>query len=158
MTKWKQSAKGAKQIPGGLGRNHTGSSAPKSQSKKPKVIQVNLTLQIVEAYEGSTRIFQFECVTGDKDHPTDCGVFRILRKSHPYRSHTYNVQMNYAMFFTHDGKALHQYHGIVPLSIVRTARSNVSEWFGSHGCVRLAEADAKTLYEWSSVGTTVKVS
>ena len=66
--------------------------------------------------------------------------------------------MNYAMFFTHDGKALHQYHGIVPLSIVRTARSNVSEWFGSHGCVRLAEADAKAMYEWTTVGTTVQVS
>lgn len=124
---------------------------------KPKTIKVNLAQQIVEAYEGTERIFRFECVTGDKDHPTDRGTFRILRKHHPYRSRTYNVQMDYAMFFTHDGKALHQYHGVVPLSIVRTARSSVSEWFGSHGCVRLAEADAKALYGWAAVGTTVMV-
>ena len=132
--------------------------AKKPPPKAAKIIKVNLVRQIIEAYEGSTQVFRFECVTGDKDHPTDRGVFSILRKAHPYRSHTYNVQMNYAMFFTHDGKALHQYHGVVPLSVVRTARSSVSEWFGSHGCVRLAEADAKALYEWAPVGTTVHVS
>ncbi len=130
----------------------------KAQPKAAKSIKVNLTLQIVEAYEGITRVFRFDCVTGDKDHPTDRGIFRILRKAHPYRSRTYNVQMNYAMFFTHDGKALHQYHGVVPLSVVRTARSSVSEWFGSHGCVRLTEPAAKALYDWAAVGTTVQVS
>ncbi|KMQ83588.1 hypothetical protein RF55_19591 [Lasius niger] len=46
-------------------------------------------------------------------------------------------------------KALHQYHGLVPLSVVRTARSGASDWFGSHGCVRLAEADAKVMYGWA---------
>lgn len=30
-------------------------------------------------------------------------------------------------------------------------------WFGSHGCVRLQEADAKTLYDWAPLGTTVFV-
>lgn len=131
-------------------------SAQKTKAK-PKTIKVNLMQQIVEAYEGKAQVFRFECVTGDKDHPTDKGVFKILRKQHPYRSSAYNVQMNYALFFTLDGKALHQYHGFVPLSIVRTARGSVSEWFGSHGCVRLVEADAKALYEWATVGTTVIV-
>jgi hypothetical protein len=55
-------------------------------------------------------------------------------------------------------KALHQYHGLMPLSMVRMARSNVSDWFGSHGCVRLVQADAKALYDWAPVGTTVQVS
>lgn len=122
-----------------------------------KIIRVRLTQQIVEAYEGTERLFRFECVTGDKDHPTDPGAFKILRKNHPYRSRSYDVQMDYAMFFTHDGKALHQYHGLVPLSVVRTARGSVTEWFGSHGCVRLSQTDAKALYEWAAVGTTVIV-
>ncbi len=124
---------------------------------RQKTIKVNLTHQIVEAYEGGERAFRFECVTGDKDHPTDRGTFKILRKYRTYRSHTYDVQMNYAMFFTHDGKALHQYHGVVPLRIVRTARGSVSDWFGSHGCVRLTESDAKTLYEWAEIYTPVIV-
>jgi lipoprotein-anchoring transpeptidase ErfK/SrfK len=65
--------------------------------------------------------------------------------------------MNYAMFFTTDGKALHQYHGAVPLNVVRTFRGKVSEWFGSHGCVRLSEADARALFEWAPLGTAVEV-
>lgn len=132
-------------------------------SKKPapsstKTIKVDLVQQIVEAFDGTTRVFRFECVTGDKDHPTDRGTFRILRKNHPYRSRAYNVQMDYAMFFTNDGKALHQYHGIVPLSVVRSARGAISEWFGSHGCVRLTQPNAKALYEWAPVGTSVLVA
>jgi len=122
-----------------------------------KLIKVNLSLQIVEAFENNKPVYKFDCVTGDSDHPTDSGFFKILRKEHPYRSHKYNVQMDYAMFFTHDGKALHQYHGVVPLSLVRTMRNNISEWFGSHGCVRLAEMDANTLYKWANIGTTVEV-
>ncbi len=131
-------------------------SKPKNQNAT-KIIKVSLTEQSVEAFEGKERVFRFECVTGDKGHPTDKGVFQIMRKVHPYRSRTYNVQMNYAMFFTHDGKALHQYHGLVPLSVVRTVRSGVSDWFGSHGCVRLTEADAKALYQWAAIGTKVHV-
>ncbi|HHL4083217.1 L,D-transpeptidase [Burkholderia sp. A2] len=50
-------------------------------------------------------------MTGDSEHPTDRGAFRIMRKYPTYRSRAYNVQMDYAMFFTGDGKALHQYHG-----------------------------------------------
>ncbi|HEX9172507.1 MAG TPA: L,D-transpeptidase, partial [Telluria sp.] len=30
--------------------------------------------------------------------------------------------------------------------------------FGSHGCVRLDEADAQMLYEWASIGTAVEVN
>ena len=122
-----------------------------------RVIKVDLTAQLVDAYDGGERIHRFECVSGDKDHPTDRGKFKVQRKYETYRSHTYNVQMNYAMFFTADGKALHQYHGPVPLTAVRTFRSRVSEWFGSHGCIRLCEADARTLFEWTPHGTVVEV-
>ncbi|MBI4795239.1 MAG: L,D-transpeptidase [Deltaproteobacteria bacterium] len=85
-----------------------------------KHIVVNLEEQMVEAFEDDERVYQFICVTGDDDHPTDKGTFKIYRKQHPYRSKTYDVQMDYAMFFTQDGKALHQYHGPIPLSVVRT--------------------------------------
>jgi lipoprotein-anchoring transpeptidase ErfK/SrfK len=132
-------------------------SSRTSQSRSRKVIKVDLTAQLVEAYDGSERIHRFECVSGNKDHPTDRASFKIQRKHEIYRSRAYNVQMNYAMFFTADGKALHQYHGAAPLSVVRTFRSRVSEWFGSHGCVRLAEADARALFEWAALGTAVEV-
>jgi lipoprotein-anchoring transpeptidase ErfK/SrfK len=65
--------------------------------------------------------------------------------------------MNFAMFFSSDGKAIHQYHGILPLAVVRAAKSGVSDWFGSHGCVRLTEEDAKTLFDWTPIGTPVDI-
>lgn len=65
--------------------------------------------------------------------------------------------MHYAMFFTRDGKAIHQYHGVVPLFAVRLLKENISDWFGSHGCVRLSEEDARALFEWAPVQTTVRV-
>jgi len=129
----------------------------RAQAKLQKRIRVLLSEQAVEAFEGNTRVHRFECVTGDNGHPTGRGTFKIFRKNHPYRSRSYDVQMDYAMFFTQDGKALHQYHGLIPLSVVRTARQNVSDWFGSHGCVRLTEPDARALYEWAPVGTVVQV-
>jgi lipoprotein-anchoring transpeptidase ErfK/SrfK len=65
--------------------------------------------------------------------------------------------MNWAMFFTHDGKAIHQYHGIAGLKAVRIMRHNVSDWFGSHGCVRLEEAHAAALWHWTPIGTQIYV-
>lgn len=122
-----------------------------------KRIVVDIGSQTVEAFDGPFSVYRFDCVTGDASHPTDPGTFSILRKVHPYRSHTYNVQMNYAMFFTADGKALHQYHGIVPLGTVRALKSAVSDYLGSHGCVRMTEENAHTLYDWAKVGTPVIV-
>jgi hypothetical protein len=122
-----------------------------------KQIVVDLASQTLEALEGGKRAFLFDCVTGDADHPTDRGTFRVIRKHHPHTSSKYHVRMDYAMFFTTDGKAIHQYHGMMPLSVVRTLKSNVSDYLGSHGCVRLVEDDARSLYEWTPIGTQVKV-
>ncbi|SDD89660.1 L,D-transpeptidase catalytic domain [Massilia sp. PDC64] len=58
---------------------------------------------------------------------------------------------------TADGNALHQYHGAVPLTVIRTFRGRVTEWFGSHGCVRLCEDDARALFEWAPLGTVVEM-
>jgi len=124
-----------------------------------KSIRVSIAAQTVEVFENSKKIFDFECVTGDKAHPTDRGFFHILRRpaDYHYRSHKYNAQMNYPLFFTPDGKAFHQYHGPIPLSFVRMARNNVTDWVGSHGCVRLSEENARSLYNWASVGVLVQI-
>jgi lipoprotein-anchoring transpeptidase ErfK/SrfK len=129
-----------------------------AKGRAKKVIRVNLALQIVEAYEGAERVFKFECVTGDEDNPTDRGQFAIWDRRHPWTSGTYGVKMDYALFFTKDGKALHQYHGPVPLRLLRSAKRSVSDWIGSKGCVRLREADAKALWNWAPKGTAVHVS
>ena len=121
-----------------------------------KKIIVRLRDQTVEALDGGVRVFMFDGVTGDSSHPTNKGSFRVIRKEHPYRSKSYNVQMNYALFFTTDGKALHQYHGVVPLGVLRVMKSG-TDWIGSHGCVRLSESDAAALYNWAPTQTAVVV-
>lgn len=75
--------------------------------KLGKTIKIGLAQQLVEADVGTKRVLSFECGSGDKDHPTDRGTFKIMRKKHPYRSRACDVQMDYAMLFTVDGKALH---------------------------------------------------
>jgi hypothetical protein len=122
-----------------------------------KRIAVSLEAQELYALLDGRCVMRFLCVTGDDDHPTDKGVFPISRKAHPYRSKTYDVQMNYAMFFTKDGKAIHQYHGTLGLVAVRSLRTYVSDWFGSHGCVRLEKESALPLYEWTPLHTPVHV-
>jgi lipoprotein-anchoring transpeptidase ErfK/SrfK len=131
---------------------------PTAMSKRKnhaKQIVVDLDSQTLQTFEGGTRVLSFECVTGSKDHPTEPGQYRILRKSPNHVSHAYNVPMHWAMFFTTDGKAFHQYHGMVPLSVVRGFKEHVTDHLGSHGCVRLTEANAKTLYDWADYKTSV---
>jgi hypothetical protein len=123
-----------------------------------KKIVVDLGQQMLTAYAGESKVYEFPCVTGDSAHPTEPGQFRVIRKCHPYTSRTYNVPMNYAMFFTGDGKAIHQYHGPMGLGLVRSLRQGPGgAAFGSHGCVRLTEENARAMYAWAPMGTAVVV-
>ena len=121
-----------------------------------KKIVVNLNKQSVAAYDGGKVFHTCECVTGDAAHATPTGSIEIIRKHHPYTSKKYKVPMNYAMFFTKSGIALHQYHGPAPWWMLQAMRS-VTTAIGSHGCVRLQEDDAKKLYGWAAINTTVEV-
>lgn len=123
-----------------------------------KRIVVSLKDQILEALQDGRRVFRFECVTGDGAHPTTPGTFKVFRKRDEHRSSIYGTQMNYAMTFSHDGKAIHQYHGVSGLTAVRLLKHNMGvDFFGSHGCVRLAEADARTLFHWTPMGAAVYI-
>lgn len=131
-------------------------SSDVQKRKLKKTIKVHLAQQILEAYEGDQRIFRFECVTGDKNHPTERGIFVIRDRHENYTSKSYEVPMDFAMFFTPDGKAIHKYHGFMPLPLLRTAKA-VSDQIGSHGCVRLSDADARALFKWTPRLTEVHV-
>jgi lipoprotein-anchoring transpeptidase ErfK/SrfK len=119
-----------------------------------KRIRVNLSRQVLFAYDGKEEVYQFDCVTGDSDHPTGVGVFKIFRKHEKYVSKKYGSRMDYAMFFTQDGKAIHQAYMVGPMSLLKAGGM---DWFGSHGCVRLSESNAKTLFEWAPMHTTVEI-
>jgi lipoprotein-anchoring transpeptidase ErfK/SrfK len=119
-----------------------------------KVIRVLLARQLLQAYAAGKKVFEFDCATGDSGHPTGVGVFSVLRKHEVYRSKKYDVQMDYAMFFTADGKAIHKSHFVGPVSVLKYMGVDC---FGSHGCVRLSGDDAMALFAWTPLGTRVEV-
>lgn len=108
-----------------------------------KEILVDLEAQNLSAYDKKKLVYSFDVISGNKDNLTPEGRFKVTRKVTPYRSKKYDAPMNYAMFFN-GGNAIHQFHG--PFGLDRFARG-ISDWFGSHGCVRLSEGNARTLYE-----------
>ena len=118
-----------------------------------KRIKVNLQRQVLFAYDSGREVFKFDCATGDKDHPTDTGQFTIFKKDRKHFSQKYRAQMDYAMFFTSDGKAIRMSHAVGPISLLKYMGIG---YFGSHGCVRLAEDDAKTLFAWTPLRTVVE--
>lgn len=119
-----------------------------------KQIIVDLDDQNLYAYDGGKLIYEYSCTSGDSGHPTAVwpSLHSISRKHEKYRSRTYDAQMDYAMFFTNDGKAIHQSSAVTVTSILK-------DWgfsgIGSHGCVRLSESNAKELFKWAPMNTPV---
>jgi lipoprotein-anchoring transpeptidase ErfK/SrfK len=111
-------------------------------------IDVDLTHQMVYAFEGNTVINSFLVSTGTWQHPTVTGQYHVYVK---YRSTTmsgpgYSLpNVPYTMYF-YKGYGIHGTYW----------HSN----FGtpmSHGCVNLSIPDAEWMYNWASVGTLVNV-
>ncbi len=119
-----------------------------------KRIEVDLSSQNLHAFEKGKEVYSFNCVSGDSSHPTPTGTFSILRKHPTYTSKKYGAPMNYAMFFTKTGEAIHQGVAVGPLSYLK---SWGVDSIGSHGCVRLAKDNAATLFLWTPKGTPVWV-
>ena len=114
---------------------------------------MDIATQTVRAYEGNTVVYQTLVSTGVAAHPTVKGTFHIFQKlvaddmaGGSGASAYYLPNVPYVMYFAEDGYALHGTY-----------------WhhnFGhpmSHGCVNLATPDAKWLYNWAPLGTTVIV-
>jgi lipoprotein-anchoring transpeptidase ErfK/SrfK len=124
-------------------------------------IVVDLSRQILYAYQDGTLVFEYSCVSGDNDNPTTVGRHRVIRKHRIYRSRKYDRQMNFAMFF-HGGEAIHESNAVGPMSYARTFLRAVGlgeeDPFGSHGCVRLSSDHAETLFDWTPMQTPVDVA
>lgn len=124
--------------------------------KDEKLIVVDLDDQYLQAYEGGRLVFQFHSASGDYKHPTATKpeLHHVFRKHADYVSKKYGARMDYAMFFTIDGKAIHQSNLVYATSILKDIGIN---YFGSHGCVRLSEDNAKALFDWTPYHTPVFV-
>jgi lipoprotein-anchoring transpeptidase ErfK/SrfK len=111
-------------------------------------IDVDLTHQMVYAYEGNTLVNSFVVSTGTWQHPTVTGQYHVYVKFR-YKDMSgpgyYLPNVPFTMFF-YQGYAIHGTYW----------HSN----FGtpmSHGCVNLSIPDSEWVYNWASVGTLVNV-
>jgi len=111
-------------------------------------IDVDLSDQMVYAYEGDTLVNSFLVSTGTSRTPTVTGRFKVyirLRSGNMRGPGYFLPDVPYIMYF-HKSYGLHGTYW----------HSN----FGtpmSHGCVNLSIADAAWLYNWSYMGTEVNV-
>jgi hypothetical protein len=121
---------------------------PEELATEERWIDVDVSNQVVTAYEGSKPVKLFLVSTGTSYHPTVPGLFRIwtkLRWDDMAGPGYYLPDVPYTMYF-YKAYALHGTYW----------HSN----FGtpmSHGCVNLRTEDAAWLYEFASVGTLVNV-
>ena len=126
----------------------SGEVAPK------KEIQVHIEQQVLVALENGEEVYNFDIVTGRDGKETTAGRYKIFRKHEKYTSKTYGSEMPYTMFFTKDGKAI---HGTQMATLRSYLHSYLTESVGSQGCVGLTDDNAKALFDWASMGTTVVV-
>jgi len=113
-----------------------------------KRILVVLVLQFVGAYEDGVLVASYPAVTGDREHVTPPGDYRISRKDRDHESSKYpepdgGWPMPWAIRFNGNGYWIHAGDMVGRPS--------------SHGCVRLFMKDAEALFHWAEIGTKVKV-
>jgi lipoprotein-anchoring transpeptidase ErfK/SrfK len=123
-------------------------NSPEELAEEGRWIDVDLSEQLVTAYDGATPIQSFVVSTGTWRHPTVTGQFRIYVK---YRSTTmagpgyYLTGVPFTMYF-YKGYSLHGTYW--------------HDNFGtpmSHGCVNMRTPEAEWIFNYASLGTLVNV-
>lgn len=118
------------------------------KNSRKRWIQVDLSRQRLIAWEGNKAVFGVIVSTGKKSTPTPTGVFNIYTKLKKTRmkGEDYDVKDVPHTMYYQGGYGIHgaYWHNNFGTPV-------------SHGCVNLAPNQAKKLFNWASVGTTVVV-
>ncbi|TPP10732.1 L,D-transpeptidase family protein [Rhizobium glycinendophyticum] len=121
-------------------------SGPTSASDRgPLQIYVSKATQTLTVYDGDEVLVTSKVSTGKPGHSTPSGIFSILEKRKYHESNIYsNAPMPFMQRLTWSGIALHE--GKVP------------NYPASHGCVRLPNGFAKTLFSMTERGAHVIIT
>ncbi|WP_132533939.1 L,D-transpeptidase family protein [Rhizobium sp. PP-F2F-G48] len=112
----------------------------------PLQIVVSKDKQSLVVYDGASVVATSKVSSGKRGHDTPTGIFSILEKSRYHESNIYsNAPMPFMQRLTWSGIALH-------------ASNSVPSYPASHGCVRLPNAFAKTLFKMTERGWHVVIS
>jgi lipoprotein-anchoring transpeptidase ErfK/SrfK len=133
------------------------SSPSSSSADGAKQIVVDLSEQHLYAYEGATLVYSFVASTGMRSSPTRAGTFHVLDKIPNAYASTWGLQMPYWLGIYWSGGLE---NGIHALPILSNGQQLWAGYLGtpiSYGCVVLGTQEARTLYEWADVGTSVVV-
>ena len=125
-------------------------------------VEIDLTNQMLYAFDGETLVLQSPCVTGTKGHrDTSVGDWKVLSKeTDRYLRGTnadgskYKSWVSYWMPF-HGGQGMHDssWRGTSHANY----GGNIYTYDGSHGCVNLPFDMAQALFNFVHVGTPVHV-
>lgn len=113
-----------------------------------KWIEVDLSDQMLYAWEGKTLVASFVVSTGAAPYRTITGSYPIYekhRKANMWGPGYFFPDVPYTMYF-HKGYGIHG-----------TYWHNNFGTPMSHGCVNMSIPDAEWLYYWATIGTSVKV-
>ena len=135
-----------------------------------KEIVVSLSKQWMYVYQNGQQIYDTPVTTGAPDLPTPLGTYHIFYKVSPTTFHSPfprnsknwypPVKVQYAMewkaggYFIHDAW-WHTTYG--PGTNVMHYDPTYGWQSGSHGCIAVPLDAAKWLYNWTTIGTTVRV-
>lgn len=120
---------------------------------KGKWVNVNITQQVVTAYENGTPVKVTLAATGTAKNPTELGVWKIywrlpkqdMKGGSLAAGDYYDLKdVPYPQYFHNSGEALHGAYWHDNFGYPR-----------SHGCVNLSIPMSEWFYKWANVGTTV---
>lgn len=118
---------------------------PQAQPAGAVEIVVSLPAQMAYVYRGGVLIGATTVSTGREGHETPVGSFEILQKRRDHRSNLYDdAPMPFMQRLTWDGIALHG--GAIPGHPA------------SHGCVRLPQSFARSLFGVTQLGASVHIT
>lgn len=106
-------------------------------------VEVLLDRQLVLLIDGATVVRAIHVATGAAATPTPAGTYAVYRKAEKDWSVPFQVWLPWATYVV-GGIAFHEYPD-VPVSPA------------SHGCIRVTRFDARTVYDFTPLGTQVKV-
>jgi len=127
----------------------------KAKIVEGKYIDVNLATQIMTTFENGTLLNAYLISSGKKGMGTPVGTHQIYNKTPRAYSKAYGLYMPNWMAIVSDGK-----FGIHELPEWPGGYKEGANHLGipvSHGCMRLGVGPAKTVYDWSEIGTPVIV-
>lgn len=110
--------------------------------KKPgagKHAEVNISRQVLVLAEGDRARRIYHIASGAPGTPSDRGHYRFYRRQPGYNS----LRMYYSVYYNR-GEAVHGY-------------SSVPTKPASHGCIRTPISDARSIYNWVSLGMSIYV-